>query len=447
MRLRRHFLFSFAAITAIAGCSGVRVISVSHPNEPEGIPYYLPRPYVQVFEPFIIGASNYFVSGVLSSDKSYLLIDNVEDQGELGDLFKSDLSKDAASRIPVAVVRDPSGAFGGAPQGAAEPAAGEADKGEKKEEAPGKPTPSAPPDSGRYGLSVTTTPTPFTPILGRRFFDIVWLPDFDEKHVVQGTPGLGKAEIGIVLTQGWGLHGLNATIDNSALARPLLDFFTSLGKLAASRITPASKLGGAPQGAIDTRDMTAGQRVTVKVTKATVAAPGLYPVLKPAELATAHAARGAHPGKIHLPAPPFTNLAFNTYEAVLVEAARPSGDSIPGLQQAAPPPAAPSQGAGAQAAPYPAEPDSADVAALEKNLNALLASRKSPTSEYWKLSGLTLDGGKLKGTATLVGGTHKPPQLNTIEQLKLFISKQTGSRFKPKDIELVEAGDGQNPTS
>ncbi|MFC5478212.1 hypothetical protein [Massilia suwonensis] len=450
MCLRRQLLLSVSALGSLAGCAGVRVVSVSHPTEPEGIPYYLPRPYIQVFEPFIIGASNYFVSGVLSADKNYLLIDNVKDQGELGSLFKSDLGKDAGSRIPVAVIRAPGREFGatGSPQGATESGTGPAEGNtEEKSESKKEIAPAAPADSGKYGLSVTTTPTPFPPTLGRRFFDIVWLPDFDEKHVVQGTPGLGKADIGVVLTQGWGLYGMNAKIDNSALARPFLDFYASLGKLAASRITPATALGGAPQGAVDTSDMTAGQRVTVKVTKATVAAPGLYPVLKPAEMASARAAGAADTGKRHLPAPPFTNIAFNTYEAMLVEAAKPSGDSIPGLQQAAPPPPSVPHGRGAADAPYPDQPDADSVASLEKNLNALLANRKSSTSGFWQLSGLALAGGKLKGTATLVGGSSKPPQLNTLEQLKVFLAEQTGARFQPKDIELVEAGDGQNSNS
>ena len=77
------------------------------------------------------------------------------------------------------------------------------------------------------------------------------MPDSDEKYVVRSTAGLGRAEIGITMTQGWGLYGLNARIDNSGIAKPMLDFFSSvfgaLGKLASSKITPLIAATGAPQ--------------------------------------------------------------------------------------------------------------------------------------------------------------------------------------------------------
>ena len=65
------------------------------------------------------------------------------------------------------------------------------------------------------------------------------MPDFDEKYVVQGKAGLGNANIGITMTQGWACAGLDAHIDNSALVKPLLDLYSTsldaLGKLAPAR--------------------------------------------------------------------------------------------------------------------------------------------------------------------------------------------------------------------
>ena len=130
---RQRFLVSLLAVL-LSGCASVRVVSVTNPGQPEGIPYYLPRPYVQVFEPFVISSTSYFVSGVLSQDKQFLLIDNVKDQNELSTLFKNDLSMDAVSRVPVSAVGNPTDAYpaSGAPQGISETAAAETEKEGKK---------------------------------------------------------------------------------------------------------------------------------------------------------------------------------------------------------------------------------------------------------------------------------------------------------------------------
>ncbi|WP_426175976.1 hypothetical protein [Massilia sp. TWR1-2-2] len=457
MRVTSNVLLISASLLVLGGCAGVRVLKVSTQPEPEGIPFYLPRPYVQVFEPFVIGSTAYLVSGVLSPDGKYLLIDNVKDKNEMSSLFKSDLGKDIATRIPISAVRNPRDAYtvSGAPQGATEttpvttptPAApGEPKKVDEKDE-PAKPSTTSTtdtPSSGKYGISVTNTTAIFTPTLGRRFFDIVWMPDFDEKYVVQGKPGLGNANIAVTMTQGWGLYGLDAKIDNSAVVKPLLDFystsFAALGKLATSKIMPLSAVSGAPQGALDTAAMTAGTRVSIKITKVTVAAPGLYPILKPKEVTGASDATPLAEGQRRfLPLRPYTNVAFNTYEVVVVEATKPSGDSPMNLQRYFDPATGEATGYAPPPSPYQTESANFDVQDFEKNANALLANRKSPTLEYWKLSGFKVDGVKLKGTTTLIGGANKPPELNTVEQLKIFLSTESQSRFQPKDIEITEA--------
>lgn len=271
------------------------------------------------------------------------------------------------------------------------------------------------------------------------------MPDFEEKYVVQGTPGLGNANIGVTMTQGWGLYGLDATIDNSALVKPLLDFYTTgfdaLGKLARSKILPVADLiGGGPQGAIETAELPPGARVSIKVTKVQVVAPGLYPILKPSETANVADVTNASSDMVkrHLPLRPYTNIAFNTYEVVVVEATKPSGDTPMNLQRyfdsggqtgainVPPPPTQSGQG------PF-------DVKEFETRVNGLLAIRKGPGGEVWKLSDLKVDGSKLKGTATLSGGTQKPAILPTIQQLQQYVAKQTESMFFPSDVELIEA--------
>lgn len=453
-----YLLAALIPIGLVTACSSVRILKVNGAPEPEGIPFYLPRPYVQVFEPFVIGSTAYLVSGKLSPDGQYLLIDNVTDSELLGGLFKSDLTSERSTQVPVSLIRQAqptvAPARGAGPQGGDE-SAGESDRatpvaGGASAPAAAASSASAPKateskPSGTYNLSVTNTESIFPPTLGRRFFDIVWMPDFDEKYVVQGTPGLGNANIGVTMTQGWGLYGLDARIDNSAVVKPLLDFystsFDALGKLARSKILPAGDLtGGGPQGALETATIPPGARVSIKVTKVQVVAPGLYPVLKPKEAANADDAARADKESVrrHLPLRPYTNIGFNIYEVVVVEATKPSGDTPMNLQRyfdsdgrtgainVPPPPVQSGQG------PFV-------VKDFETRINGLLANRKGPGGEVWKLSGLTVDGSKLTGTATLTGGTQKPTSLPTIEQLQSFVAAQSEARFVAGNVKLVEA--------
>lgn len=300
-----------------------------------------------------------------------------------------------------------------------------------------------------FNVSVTNTTSLFPPTLGRRFFDVVWMPDFDEKYVVQGKAGLGNANIGITMTQGWGLYGLDARIDNSALVKPLLDLYSTsldaLGKLARSKIFPAGEVtGGGAQGAIETRDLPPGARVTIKVTRVQVAAPGLYPILKPQEtIVPAELARDARDLVVrHIPQRPYTNIAFNTYEVVVLEAAQPTGDAPMNLQRyfdqagpdgalVTPPPANGLTGSGGSGGA------AVNAADLEKKTNALLANRKGSDGAFWLLSGLKLEGVNLTGKATLSGGSSKPTGLTTMSELATVVSNQTGSKILPGNVKLT----------
>jgi hypothetical protein len=452
-----------AVVAALSSCSSVHVIKVSEGTpQPEGIPFYLPRPYVQVFEPFVIGSKAYLVSGKLSPDGKYLLIDNVSDTGKLDGLFRSELSREQQPKVPVSIIRKagaapgvvglPGGAQGGtdaspAPTPAAS-AASAADAASAPSGGGSAPTGSQP--SGNFNVSVTNTTSLFPPTLGRRFFDVVWMPDFDEKYVVQGKPGLGNANIGVTMTQGWGLYGLDARLDNSAIVKPLLDFYSTgldaLSKLAKSKIFPAGELtGGGAQGAIETTELAPGARVTVKVTRVQVVAPGLYPILKPKEESSLTEKPGDNARDLvarHIPLRPYTNIAFNTYEVVVLEAAKPSGDTPMNLQRyfdqtgadgALTTPAAPNNltgdGGGAVL----------DVTELEKKVNGLLANRKGADGGFWRVSGLKPEGANLTGTATLAGGTSKPSGLATMADLGAFVANQTGSKFLAGNVKLTEA--------
>jgi hypothetical protein len=424
------------AMALITGCSSVKVLKVGDGAQPEGIPFYMPRPYVQVFEPFVIGSKAYLVSGRVSDDGKYLLIDNVNDRDKLDGLFLSDLAIDSPPRVLVARLL-PAGtatAFTGGPQGVTEPTPAASAQAAKES----KP-------SGNFNVSVTNTSAVFSPSLGRRFFDIVWMPDFDEKYVVQGTPGFGNANIAVNMTQGWGLYGLDAKVDNNALVKPLLDAYSTgmdaISKLAKSNIFPGSALvTGSPQGAAgQPLQFPTGARVTIKVTRVQVVAAGLYPILKPKEAVTVTEIAPAPRDLVvrHIPQRPYSNIAFNTYEVAVVEAAKPSGDTPMNLQQYFDS-TRPDGSLNTPAAPSltidPGTPFNADE--LTETMNALLFSRKGSGGEVWKLSNLKKEGSKLTGTVTLTGGSNKPTGLTNKVELEKFVADKSESKFLPGDVSL-----------
>ena len=268
------------------------------------------------------------------------------------------------------------------------------------------------------------------------------MPDFDEKYVVQAHPGLGNANVGVTMVQGWGLYGLDARIDNSAIVRPLLDFYStgldSLSKLAKSKILPATELGSPQSGDPNARTLTPGTRVSVKVTKVFVAAPGLYPILKPSEISKGPEATrpGSPNARVLIPFRPYTNIAFNVYEVLVVEVTKPSGDSPMNLQRYFD---ADTQGnpVTTPSPPVQVRPGTFVAKDYENRVNKVLAAQKGMDGGFWEISDVTVDGTRLKITATLKGGKQKPAALATTEQLKALLALQS-QRFVATDIDVTE---------
>ena len=346
-----------AIVTALllTGCASVHVRKLDASGQvietsADGLRFYLPRPYVSVFEPFIVASEAFLGSGEVSPDGHYVLITHMPEG--LGRVWAAGAGGKSMGpmRIRTEAIRwvGPAG-----PQmavQAADKSASAAEQGNAKaaDSAASSPAPSKP-LGGLLNLKATNDNAAFAITPQPRYFNLLWLPDFDEQYVVQTKGRLGNTSVVIGLGQGWSLQGLDATVDNSALAKPLLEFYgktiEALQKTASASLsrglsadvlaTGAGDAGGpnaAPGAAAptpptkDAAVVAAGLRVTVKVTKLRVAAPGLYPILKPKEMAAIQIQQGSD-GRILKPVAPFTNIAFNTYDVIVVEAARATGDS------------------------------------------------------------------------------------------------------------------------
>ena len=369
MKHNRLKLIAVAAALC-AGCASVNVTKVNRDTgaavagAAEGIRYYMPRPYVSVHEPFIIASEVHLANGEISPDGQYVLVTAIAESGAA--IFKGLAAAPGGGMGQMAIraseVRADTAAGGnkGGQQGAVgDTAAGDPKSGATAPTPPAsaptdgasapKPPASAPAnDSGILNYKVSNDNAAFAVTPQPRYYSILWLPDFDEQYAVTAKAGLGNAGVTINTGQGWSLQGLDAKVDNSALAGPLLDFYKStlgsLGKLATAKIGGLSGAISGQQSAVDDKSgptakdlFTGGTKVTLKVTKVRVVAPGLYPVLKPGEASDIDAAiKKAGDGaneRILRPVPPLTNIAFNTYNVVVIEAAKSTGDSALSISQ------------------------------------------------------------------------------------------------------------------
>lgn len=387
-----HMAAALLVGLTLAGCASVSVFKIDTKTgkvaegTPEGLRYYLPRPYVSVFEPFIVSSEVYVADGEMSPDSKYLLLTQVP--AGLKDIVGDKLTSTGRPgmgdlRIDAKHVSVLQTGKTGAPQ-AATAAASAASSADTAASAPEPKKPEV--SGGLLNYKATNDNSAFAITPQPRYFNILWLPDFDEQYVVTAKAGLGNAGVVLGLGQGWSLQSLDATVDTSAVVKPILDFYSntlgSLQKLAVAKIEgPLGLLSGKPQSATTASadSFKGGTPVSVKVTKVRIVAPGLYPILKPGEKATLS---NEAKKRILEPVQPLTNIAFNTYDVVVIEAAQATGDSALRIQQyvdsSGNKPSLPQT-------PDPARTGDASLAPVLKNLRVELSKPENATTakEYF----------------------------------------------------------------
>lgn len=490
-------MLAAAALVGMAGCASVSVYKVDRvtgkikQDAAEGLRFYLPRPYVSVYEPFIVASEVYLASGEMSPDSQYVLLTEVPDGlrrlvnaklvkgdqrmgGVRIDAAQVQVSKEAKGMKAKPRVAGPQSAPldatpGDAPLTDSEDAPAEAPSPASAPSAPAEaasaasaasaataPAGSRGADNGVLNYKAVNDVNAYAVTPQPRYFNILWLPDFDEQYVVSGKAGLGNAGVLLGFGQGWSLQSLDAHIDNSATAKPLLDFYAgtigALQKVATAKIEGVlGVMGGAPQGAPVNADVqrasstfTGGTPVTLKVTKVRIVAPGLYPILKPQEAAGIRLS-DEQARRVLAPVPPLTNIAFNTYDVIVIEAARPTGDSALRIQQyvdsSAPgsrdgakmgangPQAAMASAAHAASGAQPVPV--ASLAEAQRQLNMVLSKPENATvNKMYFLANVTQDGGvvKVKLRKRLQGPTGTLSALADDAAIKALVVSELGKR-------------------
>jgi hypothetical protein len=426
-------------VLVLVGCASVHVNKLNAAGKldkdaPEGMRFYMPRPYVAVNEPFVIASSVFLAAGEMSPDGSFVLLTEVPEE------LKSEIAVNPTLKnggqktmggiaIDATKVLVSTPAPGGGPQGA--PAGNPTPTKPAPATPPGANTPAQAPADGSAASTpgvvetkVTNDNQAFAVTPLPRFFTIAWLPDWDEEYVIRTKSGLGSANANINLGQGWSLQGLDAKVDNSALVKPLLDFYSAtfgaLQKVATAKIEgPLALVTGKPQGApagktpppTANTEFKGGTLVTVKITKASIVAPGLYKILKPKEINDMPASLdGKH---ILKPIFPLSDIPFNTYDVIVIEAARATGDSAFTLGQY-------TEATSKSAANVPATPPTKGptdttnpLKAPQTKLNVVLAQPENTTTKgIYYVATLSTDsktGDVLAALATTNGG--KPGKL------------------------------------
>lgn len=306
---------TLVTVFIIAGCAEVKIRKVPTPTQYghwtdlmqhkadkiKGFRFYLPRPFINVFESFPIRTDIYIADGVVSPDGKYVIIRKVRDESGLS---KYIVGEERETTIAKRDINEPEIAqeFAKAYAGVVDTARKEAEEKAKTTVTTGggkepsiEPVP-APRMTGINKRRVTNDNAAFAyqPLRGN--FDIVYMPDFEEQYAVYSWAGLGNAEFEVNLGQGWSLQGFNSLTDNSELNKRIFDLIDTsikLAKAAGSAALGIPPLPGLPPGVTaiakpyagaEMKDGAPGTPVSLKIVVVHYAAKGLYPVIKPREL-------------------------------------------------------------------------------------------------------------------------------------------------------------------
>ena len=363
MQVRNRSL-ALLTLPVIGACADLEYVKVPTPTQYsswndedqrnadaiDGVRYYLPRPFMHLKEAVPVAQRTAFVSFVITKAPGNSVY------------YTVDLPANAPTWLRRAVPAKISSAqaLAFSTTTSAEQQSGQISDGSNS----GSRTP-APPSTLKAVTGYVNETDPVTRL--GELMDVVYLPDFEEQYVIRVTTGLGKAEIETRLRNGWAAEVFAQSVDNSNLIPYVIEQVekasgaaagiaaTWASKAATGGIAPTdlgalrgSGLANQQSGEIDTAgvEKLLGDVLLFKVAEVKFAQPGLYPILKPREIAhwlglqvvaqagdpeatfeLALKTRGLpwiRPDMAFIPCPPFTMVGFNvTTDIFFAPASRP----------------------------------------------------------------------------------------------------------------------------
>jgi hypothetical protein len=311
----------------------------------KGIRYYMPRAYIAAKRRFPISIETVLLSGRV-----------------VGGTFTADLPQTLERELGVRSVSAPwagslppsranAQALGAGAADPGKPSGGEADKpagdakpaedkdakadDEKKESTTAGPGVAI---NGGNAEFVSRIPAEVSPMLDvSDFYDVIYLPDYDEQYVMDVHGRLGKASLESGLRYGWMLEGARLSEDNTEIAKFVfgeIQEFTKMARRAIElKISPETAVveamgGGATRGgnsgpvaqSFGARSAPAVFEATARLHIVKMANVGVHPVLKPFEIN--EALRSARPGTCTQALPVQYNCSTEVYLEAL--GARPA---------------------------------------------------------------------------------------------------------------------------
>lgn len=182
---------------------------------------------------------------------------------------------------------------------------------------------------GQTKASVVTSGDPATNPLAKinDYFDVLYLPDFDEQYAVRAKSGLGKADMKMGLENGWMVETAQVAVDNTELGKFI---YSNVQKLIDVGVKAAEVAAFPPAAALPSDSKLAenaasdGASLVLRIRYALEAEPGLYPVLKPEEARTqANTLKRikpeGSPQYVMIAYPPYTVVSYNVRKTIAVE--------------------------------------------------------------------------------------------------------------------------------
>lgn len=288
--MRPIMAIAAASVLLPAGCASInpRPVDPSKHYETDGIRYYEARPFIAVHKPYPLDSESYLVDGIVSPDGQFVRI-----TGEVRSLTNSALqhAKDALTIDQIATqnILVVDSALPPLPP----PAPREIPRGQGEGETP------APLKTGTASLAVQTdlTGVGFFPVADS--FSIIYLPDYDREFVIDANPRFGNVNVDLKRGPGGVLLAMSSEVDNSAITGPLVKAYSEMiGLMSQAAQTAVRGAAGVPvpaggvatpaaqsEGAQATVKEMKGKPITLRVHVIKFAALGVYPLIKPAEVA------------------------------------------------------------------------------------------------------------------------------------------------------------------
>jgi hypothetical protein len=270
----------------LAGCANLdpKLVTGTENPPPEGLRFYMTRPFVAVHRPYPIQAEAYLVSANVSADGKYVQLTDIPEK-----LKEAVPTAKLTGTIPTGALLRATGGIEA--QSDKEP--GSDDKAQEataKEPADDDAKKSAAAKVGYSNYTVTTDLAGVAIMPINDAFSIVYLPDYDREFVVETKGKLGITRLNLALGPGSTMLGMSGESDNTAWAKIVLDSIKSLATAGTDRLT--GLIAAADTGAAAQSDRSAeyrkiaGESVTLRAYVIKMATIGLYPIAKPCEIAS-----------------------------------------------------------------------------------------------------------------------------------------------------------------